>query len=436
MKTLRGQLTAWFIGLITVIGIVGSIGTGLVSLNEENGFLDDQLRQIALSVGDTPSAAGESSQIISGANPEDHIIVHILDNNLKTIRNSDPAIDIPVETATGFYDHVNAGVQWRTFTLIAENRVVQVSQQTELRTEAAFSSMLNTILPIALLIPMSWIFVGWVVKRLLKPLQNLTAALLARRTASDVVLSSKGIPDELAPLVDAMNNLLVRQHELLEFRQRFISDAAHQLRTPLTALNLQMENLKAALSGQSDAASLRPMQEGLGRMSALLGQLLKLARAEEPHAPANLELVNLGEIVRASLADAHELAAAKSIDLGLTADANIKVKGESIDLIMLLGNLLDNAIRYTPNGGKVDVEILAAEKDAQVNIRDTGPGIPENALPLVFNRFYRHNPSRSDGSGLGLSIVAALTARNEAVVSLQNRDDRQGLIANVRFTRG
>ena len=178
------------------------------------------------------------------------------------------------------------------------------------------------------------------------------------------------------------------------------------------------------------------MQEGLGRMSALLSQLLKLARADEPHAPANLELVNLGEIVRASLADVHELAAAKSIDLGLTADANIKVRGEPLDLIMLLGNLLDNAVRYTPNGGKVDVEILTGEGDALVNIRDTGPGIPENALPLVFNRFYRHNPTGTDGSGLGLSIVAALTARNEAVVSLQNRDDRQGLIASVRFTRG
>ena len=436
MKTLRGQLTAWFIGLITVIGIVGSIGTGLVSLNEENGFLDDQLRQIALSVGDTPSAAGESSQVISGANPEDHIVVHILDNNLNTIRNSDPAIDIPVETTTGFYDHVNAGVQWRTFTLIAENRVVQVSQQTELRTEAAFSSMLNTILPIALLIPLSWIFVGWVVKRLLKPLQDMTKALLARQTGSNVVLSSRGLPEELVPLVEAMNNLLVRQHQLLEFRQRFISDAAHQLRTPVTALHLQMENLKAALAGKSSPTILAPLQEGLSRMSALLSQLLRLARADEPHVVTDLDLVNLGEIVRASLADVHELAAAKSIDLGLTADANVKVRGEPLDLIMLIGNLLDNAIRYTPNGGKVDVEILASAADAQVIIKDTGPGIPDSAMALVFNRFYRHNPTVADGSGLGLSIVAALTARNEAQVSLQNREDRPGLTATVKFTRG
>ena len=435
MKTLRGQLTAWFIGLITVIGVASGLGTGLVSLNEENGFLDDQLRQIALSVGDTPSAAGESSQIIAGADPDDHVIVHILDNNLTTIRNSDPSIEIPVETVTGFYDHVNAGVQWRTFTLIAEQRVVQVSQQTELRTAAAFSSMLNTILPIALLIPLSWIFVGWVVRRLLRPLQSLAADLLARKTGSNVKLNSKSIPSEVTPLVDAMNSLLDRQHELLEFRQRFISDAAHQLRTPLTALTLQMENLKRAVGGKTGATLLRHMEQGLGRMSGLLSQLLKLARAEDPHLKMEAGIVELDDACRASLVDVYDMATAKKIDIGITADAKVLVRGDRLDLIMLIGNLLDNAIRYTPARGKVDVEILDVGNEAIVNVKDTGPGIPKDALSLVFNRFYRNAPPKTEGSGLGLSIVAALAARNGAEVNLQNRTDRSGLIASVKFTR-
>ena len=433
MKTLRGQFTAWFIALITVIGVAGSIGTGWVSLNEEGGFLDDQLRQIALSVGDTPSAAGESSHIIAGANPDDHIIVHILDNKLNTIRNSDPAIAIPVETATGFYDHVNAGIQWRTFTLIAENRVVQVSQQAELRTAAAISSMLNTVLPIALLIPLSWLLVGWLVKRLLKPLQRLTAVILARQTGSNVNLSPVGIPGEVVPVVEAMNKLLVRQHELLEFRQQFISDAAHQLRTPLTALTLQMENLKAALRGKAGSVHLQPMQYGFSRMSGLLDQLLKLAQADELHLPLEMEIVDLNEIVRAGLADVYALAAAKSIDLGIVADAVVKIPGVQHDLIMLLGNLLDNAIRYTPNSGKVDVEIYAHGNEVGVIVSDNGPGIPESSLPFVFNRFYRCNPTGGDGSGLGLAIVAALAARNQAEVAVQNRTDGSGLTAKLRF---
>ena len=433
MKSLRWQLAAWFLGLITVIGILGGIGTGLVSLNEENGLLDDQLRQIALSVGDTPSAAGESSRIIAGANPDDRIVIHILDNQLNTIRNSDPSIQIPVEDDTGFTDHVSDNVQWRTFTLVTEFRVVQVSQETEVRTEAAFSSMINTVLPIALLIPLSWIFVGWVVNRLLRPLRSLVAALLESQTGSNVKLNSKDIPSEVTPLVEAMNDLLDRQHELLEFRQRFISDAAHQLRTPLTALTLQMENLKRSVRGKTGAAPLRHMEQGLGRVSGLLGQLLKLARAEDPHLQTEASTVELGDACRASLVDVYEMASTKKIDIGITADAKVLVRGDRLDVIMLIGNLLDNAVRYTPARGKVDVEILTADNEVVVNVRDTGPGIPGDALSLVFNRFYRHAPSKTEGSGLGLSIVAALAARNGAEVNLQNRSDRSGIVASVKF---
>jgi two-component system, OmpR family, sensor kinase len=435
MKTLRGQLISWFVGLITIIGISGGLGAGLVSLNEQNALLDEQLRQIALSVGDVPSAAGESSRLISGADPDDRIIVHILDNDMKTIRNSDTTIAIPVETVTGFYDHVDAGVQWRTFTLIAENRVVQVSQETEPRTAAAFNSMLNTVLPIALLIPFSWILVGWLVKRLLRPLQILAAALLARQAGSNVKLSAEGIPGEVAPVVDAMNDVLIRQHELLEFRQRFISDAAHQLRTPLTALTLQMENLKKSVGDKTEATQLRPIEQGFVRMSTLLKQLLELARAEEPQSPRADGVAELGDVVRASLVDVYQSAARKHIDLGLSADAQVNVKGDRLDLIMLLGNLLDNAIRYTPAHGKVDVDILLRENEADVTVTDTGPGIPEAALPLVFNRFYRHNPNASEGSGLGLPIVLALATRNGAEVNLRNREDANGLVASVTFKR-
>jgi two-component system, OmpR family, sensor kinase len=436
MKTLRGQLTAWFIGLITVIGIVAGIGTGLVSFREESGFLDDQLRQIALNVGDNPSAAGESSQIIAGADPDDHIIVHVLDNNLRTIRNSDPSIGIPVETVTGFYDHVDQGKQWRTFTLIAENRVVQISQQTEIRTAAAFASMLNTVLPIIFLIPLSWILVGWVVRRLLRPMQDLTMALRARQAVSNEALDSNGLPGEVVPLVDAMNGLLVRQQELLEFRQRFISDAAHQLRTPLTALHLQLENLKQAIHGRKGSMLLEPLTHGLSRMAGLLEQLLKLARAEEPHGQTQDSLVSLSEVVRESMAGVYELAVAKCVDVGVTADAGVIVRGAAHDLTMLFGNLLDNAVRYTPGGGKVDVEILANGDDASVIIRDSGPGIPECAMALVFDRFYRHNPQSADGSGLGLAIVAALAARNGADVKLQNCGNGAGLLAKVEFAGG
>jgi two-component system OmpR family sensor kinase len=296
--------------------------------------------------------------------------------------------------------------------------------------------MLNTVLPIIFLIPLSWILVGWVVRRLLRPMQDLTMALRARQAVSNETLNSNGLPGEVVPLVDAMNGLLLRQQELLEFRQRFISDAAHQLRTPLTALHLQLENLKQAIHGGKGSLLLEPLTHGLSRMAGLLEQLLKLARAEEPHGQTQDSLVSLSDVVRESMAGVYELAVAKCVDVGVTADAGVIVRGSAHDLSMLFGNLLDNAVRYTPEGGKVDVEILANGNDASVTIRDSGPGIPDSAMALVFDRFYRHNPQSADGSGLGLAIVVALAARNGADVKLQNCSNGGGLIARVAFAGG
>lgn len=433
MRSLRGQLTIWFVGLLTVVGILAGIGTGLVSLREQNNLLDDQLRQIALGVGDSPSAVGESSRFLSGADPEDRIVVHILDDKMTSIRNSDPTVEIPVETDTGFTDHVSHGVAWRTFTLIAETRIIQVSQQSDIRTEGAVASALNTILPTVLLVPLAWLFVGWVVSRLLRPLRKLETTLLAPQGPRNVRLDPGGVPSEVRPLVDAMNDLLSRQHELLEFRQRFISDAAHQLRTPLTALTLQLNNLKAALGGAKTSAALQPMEQGLHRMAVLLGQLLSLARAEAPLEANEPAATDLSSCVRNSLAVVVDLAAAKGVDVGLTDDGTFQVRGESVDVTMLISNLLDNSVRYTAAGGAVDVAILPHGQGAEVVVSDTGPGIPPDALPLVFERFYRHAAADTEGSGLGLSIVAALAARCKAEVSLENRVDRSGLVARVRF---
>jgi signal transduction histidine kinase len=204
----------------------------------------------------------------------------------------------------------------------------------------------------------------------------------------------------------------------------------------LTALHLQLENLKQAIHGRKSSSLLEPMTFGLNRMAGLLEQLLKLARAEEPHGQTQNGLVSLSDVVRECIADVYELGMAKSVDVGVTTDAGVIVRGAAHDLSMLFGNLLDNAIRYTPGGGKVDVEILANGDDACVTISDTGPGIPDSAMGFVFDRFYRYNPQSADGSGLGLAIVAALALRNGADVKLQNCRDGTGLIAKVEFAGG
>ncbi len=433
MKSLRVTLSFWFIGLFTVVGLLAGAGTLYISLREQNRLLDDQLRQIALSVSDSPSAAGESSRITSGADPEDEIVIHILDSNRQTIRNSNPDVDVPVSAGTGFSNHVSDDQEWRTFTLMAEARIIQVSQQTDVRTRVALNSALITVLPIALLMPLSWIFVGWVLARVLKPLGSLANELYTAQSTDGIKLKTQGIPSEVVPLVSAMNDLLGRQSELIVSQQRFVSDAAHQLRTPVTALTLQLENLKGSLPDQRVLPHFAQIYKGLSRMSALIGQLLKLARVEAPHANMTGASADLSDVVRMALADAFPMASAKNIDLGLDKDVAVTVKGERLDLAMLIGNLLENAVRYTPEGGMIDVDISTAGEDALVTIKDTGPGIPESEMNKVFERFFRHAPQDTEGSGLGLSIVAALAARCGADVSLRNRDDGAGLLATATF---
>jgi two-component system, OmpR family, sensor kinase len=435
MKSLRATLTVWFIGLFTLVGLLAAAGTLYIFLRQQTDFLDDQLRQIALSVSDSPSAVGESSRITSGANPDDEIVVHIRDREMRTIRNSNPDVDIPAEAQTGFSNHVSEDDEWRTFTLIAETRIIQVSQLTSIRKQAAMNSALSTLFPIFLLIPLSWIFVGWVLNRVLQPLGRLTNDLKNAQSSQAIRLATDGIPSEVVPLVSAMNDLLDRQKELIAAQERFISDAAHQLRTPVTALTLQVENLRQSAINASMETAFGQMRAGLARMSALLGQLLKLARIEAPQAMGETASADLSDVVRTALADAFPLAEAKGIDLGLEKDVSVNVRGEKLDLAMLVGNLIENAVHYTPHGGKIDIEISAEAHEAFVKVTDTGPGIPEDALPRVFERFYRRAPQETAGSGLGLSIVSALAARCGAEVSLKNRTGATGLVATVSCKR-
>lgn len=430
MTSLRVQLLVWFSGLLTVVGLLGGLGAAVVALREQDEFLDGQLRQIALNVGDTAGVADLSSGL-DDIDPDDRILITVWDDRGRVIRSSDPAVALPRPARGGFVDLVVDGVAWRGYALVTPSRVVTVAQDQEVRTEAAAGAAGDTILPIALLIPLSWVLVSWVVGRLMRPLRDLVDSLARRRPGSDAALDSRGLPAELVPLVGAVNDLLARQHDLLELRQRFVSDAAHQLRTPVTALMLQMENLKHAGPGAERAAWLAEMERGLRRMSGLLAQLLKLARADAPVATVP-PLQPIGEVVREAIADLLPVAGERQVDLGLVADLVAEIRGERSDLVMMIGNLLDNALRHTPAGGQVDLALGVVDDQIVLEIADTGPGLPEAALPLVFDRFYRHAPG-AEGTGLGLAIVRSIAQRIGATVTLANRPDRSGLLARVVF---
>jgi two-component system OmpR family sensor kinase len=434
MTTLRRQLYVSLILLLTVAGIAGGVSAYFVARQEPDAFLDGQLKQIALYVGDVQRPAPPAEPGALPLDPDDAIVIQIWNAAGVPLRLSHPTINIPRQAVTGFSDTNAVSDAWRTYTLVTPERIIQVSQRASVRGELATDSAFRAILPVLALIPLSWLVVGGVITRILKPITTLAESVRRRPAGSSEPLDLTGLPSEVVPVVSAVNELLGRQHDLLESRQRFIADAAHQLRTPLTALRLQAENLGHAENLAEVASLVAEIQAGLSRMTTLTSQLLKLARMDQPASAAALGRHDLCDIVREVVAEALPLAESLDIDLGLSADEPTSLRCIREDVRMMIGNLVDNAIRYSRPGGQVDVAVQRRGNKVVVTVADTGPGIPEAEQARVFDRFFRLPSTRSDGSGLGLSIARVIANRSSAVISLANRTAGEGLTAEVQFS--
>jgi signal transduction histidine kinase len=318
------------------------------------------------------------------------------------------------------------------YTLHYPDRTVQISQSDNVRREIATHAALYALLPIVGLLPLSWILVVFGVTRILKPLSDVTNAVTQRDALSLTPLPVEGIPQEVAPLISEMNSLLLRIQETIESQRHFVLDAAHELRTPLTALQLQIENLSQSRSQDDLDMRISELSSGMHRAIHLVEQLLKMARYETEHQSMRSR-IDLGMIVKTCIGDFIEIADQRKIDLGMIHDEPAFVRANADDLRVLFDNLLDNAIRYTQMGGQIDVSVVVSGQKAIVRIVDAGPGIPEQLLQRVFDRFYRIREHETEGSGIGLAIVSAIANRQSAEIRLRNRFDRSGLVAEVVF---
>lgn len=232
----------------------------------------------------------------------------------------------------------------------------------------------------------------------------------------------------------ANNRLLERVSQSMALQRRFLADAAHELRSPLTALSLQSERLGAAEMSVPARQRLAALQGGLMRSRQLLDQLLALARAREADM-GQAGQVSLRRICHQVIEDLMPLAEAKGIDIGIDGEADASVMAHEVDLQSLVRNLVDNAIRYTPQAGKVDLIIQTERGQATLQVSDSGPGIAQAERQRVFDPFYRILGNDEVGSGLGLSIVKTLADRMGATVQLQHTDEQRqtGLRVNVKF---
>lgn len=436
MKSLKKQLIFWLVGLLTAVGVLAGGVSFYFALEEANGLLDHQLRQIARSVdeGSQLPAMQARFQKENEEEKERDFIIQVWVEK-EPARSSRPGFDLPRMAVSGFSDLSSHSSKWRVYTMIHPHRTVQVSQGEDVRLEIATHAAMRVLFPVAILIPLSWLLVGMVVSRLLRPLEAVTEAAIHRDAASRTPLPTKNVPEEVAPLIQAMNDLIARLGEALELQRQFLSDAAHELRTPLAALQLQIENLARNHSREDLDIRIEEMRRGSQRASHLVGQLLKIARYEAQNKPIVRSEIDLNAFVKICIADFIPVADHRGIDLGMIHDEAAIIMGNPEDLRILIGNLIDNAIRYTPEGGKVDVGVSASGHQAIIEISDTGSGIPASVLPRVFDRFFRAAGQETEGSGIGLAIVKAIAQRESARVMLANRQDGHGLRATVVFSR-
>lgn len=440
MRSLQSRLvvtlSACALGLAFVAGFVSYAA----AFREAYRFQDDQLLQLAALVDTRNLSAADSA--MHGLPIEDH------DYRLTVQRLGGT---FPITLADGFHT-VNTGDHtWRAFVrTIAPTLRIVVAQPTEGRNEIARNSGLRTALPFVVFVPLLIGAIVWTVRRAWRPVQRLADDVDIRRDTDLRALDTQGAPTEIEPFVVSINRLLARLAKALDEQRRFVADAAHELRSPVTALVIQSENLGRALAPAAldleTRNRLTKLKSGLHRTRALLEQLLTLARVQSAPTVAATPLMLL-PAVHEALEDVFVLADRKQIVLdlmdtfsGVSGRTGLRVTGSRRDIVTLLSNLVGNAVRYTPAGGTVCVRLSATGTDVAIDVIDSGPGIDADKRERVFDAFYRAGDQResrdhgSEGTGLGLAIVRAIVDRLGGQVSLNDARPTTPRGLHVRVT--
>ena len=435
-KSLRKQLLVWLVPVFLAVAVIASVWTYSMFGSMVRWFMDSQMQVLADSHSAETLGPPNLRPLTDHHVGKGGLVVQIWDAQGKLLSTSYPSLVIPMQAGNGFHDIQFGTRHWRIYALRTPDRTVQSIQCLEFREEVIRKQALQAGLPIALLIPISaWIL--WLAAcRAMGKLETVARAAAAQDENTIGELPTKDIPTEISPLVVAVNTLLVRLRDAFASQRRFVQDAAHELRTPITAMTLQLENLKACPMDSETAAQVSQFEAGLKRTKRLIEQLLRLARQEAPQKADAVSNIDLAEFLRGLISDLMPCADHRDIDMGFTVDINATVRANPHELRSLLHNLLDNALRYTPEHGVVDVRLFADGGKVVVEVIDSGPGIPPDLLPRVFDRFFRIEGSDTEGSGLGLAIAKHAAERNRIDLHLDNRIERSGLVARVSFADG
>jgi len=417
-----------------------AVGTYYAALRQLGALFDGELLQIAQAVHLREDWAEAGTVRI--AREDVAFAVRAYDEGGRVFFESGlPSLpaDAPKTLDPGFSRVETADGAWRVYTHVTPEGVVQVAQPEAVRDALARELSLRMLLPELVFMPVLALLVAWILERALAPLHQTSARVRERDAARLDPLPSDGVPSELAPLVEQINALLARLAASLETERRFVADAAHELRSPVAALALQVQLAERAPTDAARAAALAELRSGIARAGRLVQQLLDLARLEPGIAAAAPQPVDLAQVVRDVTGSFAARADGQGIDLGADAPASLVVAGADAELRSLVANLVDNALRYAPPRTEVTVSLREAAGAVELAVEDAGPGIPPEQRERVLRRFQRVEGDSTAGSGLGLPIAMAIVERHRGSLRLDAaRPGREppGLSVQVRLPLG
>ncbi|KRC23401.1 ATP-binding protein [Acidovorax sp. Root217] len=435
-RSLRAQLLIFLLAAILLAGAVQGVLAYRSALDEADSLFDYHMQQTALALrSGLPPDARELGQGLSGEDENHEFIVQVWTNEGLRIFESAVGAALPQIAVLGFANVQARGGTYRVFSLQTRSQVIQVAQNMAVRSGMARTLALRTLAPLAVMAPLLVLAVWWGVSRSLAPVERVRRQL-ARRQADDLSpVSDAALPDEVQPLVTELNLLFERVQGAFAAQQHFVADAAHELRSPLAALRLQLQGLQRASDDGARAVAVERLSAGIDRATRLVEQLLTLARQEASAAGSTpTEAVDLRAVAQLALADVAPAAQARDMDMGLLESDPAPVPGRPEALRMLVRNLLDNAVKYTPPGGQVDLQLHRKAGNAvELVVEDSGPGIAPEHRERVMQRFVREAADSAPGSGLGLAIVQAIAQAHGASVGLDASPRLGGLRVTVRF---
>ena len=426
-QSLQVRISIALILMFLPLSIIAGAFSYYQTYHEAEELQDDLLRQTAAYINPKTT---DYTQIGS----ENHILIQTFGQE-DTVPLSN-TLGEGFHTIKGGVDDDDDDDEYRAYIHQTPQGKIAVLQETEYRDDLAATAAYQSVLPLLIALPLMILLTVWITYRAMRPVKTLSAALGKRRSDDLSPLDGEGVPSEIQGFVTAINQLLQRTGENIRRQQRFIADAAHELRSPLTALSLQAERLTKLPQSDEAREQTGLILQSIQRNRHLLEQLLTHARAQGSETQRNLTDISLQAQFRRVLQELMPLALNKQQDIGVAVENDIRIRADDTEIYTLIKTFTDNAIRYTPAGGRIDIGFSETPTTLAIWVEDDGPGIPAAERSRVTDAFYRILGTEQQGTGLGLSIADAIAKRyGGKLILADSRNFAHGLLIQAELDK-